>query len=673
MAVLTLLYLVIAARLWKEQVLSVSEYDSAIDKQTIRRIRQPAVRGRIITSDNKVLADNVPVYNIVFDLSNMRQPGKAQNTINYIVAAAKRVAETINRENPLKYDILFVFKKMHDGDPNYILEKAYQFAKILHRPPTLHRSLIEKYIKKYPKRAYTVFEDLSTADYEKIKPEIKKIPGVILTENSITNQITYHPALPMTVFKNLSEEELAKVEEISPHINGMDIITLPQRRYKYGTTACHLLGYIRKDDPREAEDRKKYFYYIPDKKGKNGIEKVYDTSIKNGDIEIRGLRGSPGNSLVKVDFRGYVYETIGNPIQAQRGHDIILTLNFEAQQIAEKLMRGKRGAFVLLDADTGAVLAMVSSPGYDLSQFTPHLSPAYYHKLQNDPGKPLFNRALLGVYEPGSIIKPIVSLALLNNGMPPDETVFCGGRSYVGDAQIKCASWRHGGHGPVNVVTALKQSCNVFFIEQGRILGLEKIAEVFDSVGVGKKTEFDLPNATGLLPSRAGKYNRTKIKWNTYDTALISIGQGEIGVTPLQAALFTALIANGGTLWKPYILESVKDETGHIIFINKPHARAELAIPPETLKMIHKGMYEVVHGVNGSGIRGNATTIKLYGKTGTAQKGKRGSMRQNTWFTCFGTHNNKKYALTVFVEDGASGGRTCAPIAKQFFDTWLKK
>ena len=672
MAVLTLLYLVIAARLWKEQVLSVSEYDSAIDKQTIRRIRQPAVRGRIITSDNKVLADNIPVYNVVFDLSSMRQPGRAQNTINYIVAAAKRVADTIGRENPLKYDILFVFKKMHNGDSNYIIETTSRFAKILHRTPTLRRSVIEKYIEKYPKRAYTVFKDLSTDEYEKIKPEIKNTPGVILTENTITNQITYHPALPMTVFKNLTEEELAKVAEISPHINGMDIITLPQRRYQYGTTACHLIGYIRKDDPREAEDRKKYFYYIPDKKGKSGLEKVYDTSIKNGDIEIRGLRGSPGNSLVKVDFRGYVYETIGNPIQAQRGHDIILTLNFEAQQIAEKLMHGKRGAFVLLDADSGAVLAMVSSPAYDLSKFIPHLSPEYYKELQNDPGKPLFNRALLGVYEPGSIIKPIVSIALLENGMPPDEVVFCGGRSYIGNAQIKCASWRHGGHGPVNVVTALKQSCNVFFIEQGRVLGLEKIAEVFDAVGVGKKTEFALPNAKGLLPSRAGKYQRTKRKWTTFDTALISIGQGEIGVTPLQAALFTALIANGGTLWRPYILQSVKDDKGNTIFINKPYARAKLNIPSEALRLIHKGMYEVVHGVNGSGVRGNATKIVLSGKTGTAQKGKRGNMHQNTWFTCFGTYKNKRYALAVFVEDGASGGRTCAPIAKQFFDTWLK-
>jgi penicillin-binding protein 2 len=222
----------------------------------------------------------------------------------------------------------------------------------------------------------------------------------------------------------------------------------------------------------------------------------------------------------------------------------------------------------------------------------------------------------------------------------------------------------------------------VFFIEQGRILGLEKIADVLETMGIGQDTEFALPNAKGLLPSRAekytlirtpeGKYKKKKARWNTYDTALLSIGQGYIGVTPLQAALYTAALANGGTLWRPYILKSVKDAEGNIILIKQPHARAELDIPKNTLELIHEGMSEVVRGVNGSGKNGNAKKIKLYGKTGTAQKGLKAEKGQNTWFTCFGTYKDKTYALTILVEDGSSGGRTCAPIAKKFFDTWLE-
>ena len=594
-------YLILALRLWHEQIMSFSQYDSAVEKQTIRRIRQPAVRGRIITDDAYILADNIAVYNIVFDLSIMRQPGYRSRTIDYIVKAAERIGHIIGRSNTL------------------------------------------------------------------------------ITPEKINAHINYKPALPMTAFKSLTGAELAKVAEMTPAIPGMDIITIPVRRYKYGKTACHIIGYIRKDDPAKAQDKTEYFYYIPDERGKTGLEKAYDESITEGDVTVRGLRGTPGNSLVRVDFRGYVYETVGNSIQAQLGHDIVLTLNFKAQRIAEKLMRGKRGAFVLLDASTGAVLAMVSSPEYDLSKFVPRLSPAYYNSLIHDPddpsmpnrGRPLFNKALNGTYEPGSIIKPLIALALLKNEMPQNETVFCSGRSYIGKRPIRCASWRRGGHGSLNLVGALEQSCNVFFIEEGRVLGVEKIAETLALMGIGQDTEFILPNKKALLPSREGKFRRSGTKWTAFDTALISIGQGEVTVTPLQVALYMAAIANGGTLWQPYLLKEVLDEQGNSILIHKPHARAELDIPEKFLDLIREGMSRVVRGRNGSGKRGNAERIKIYGKTGTAQKESHGVKGQNTWFAGYGIKGEKKYSFAVFVEDGSSGGRTCAPIAKDFFDTWL--
>jgi penicillin-binding protein 2 len=202
-----------------------------------------------------------------------------------------------------------------------------------------------------------------------------------LTKAKIQEHINYKPALPLTVFKKLSKSELAKVAEIIPPISGMQIVTIPVRRYPHHETAAHIIGYIRTDDPSKAVDRDKYFYYIPDKRGVEGIEKAFDTEIRQGEIEIRGLRGAPGNSLVKVDFRGYVHTTIGTPIHGARGHDIVLTLNFKAQSIAEKLMKDKKGAMVLLDADTGAVLAMLSTPEYDISRFVPRLSGKYWRKL----------------------------------------------------------------------------------------------------------------------------------------------------------------------------------------------------------------------------------------------------------------------------------------------------
>lgn len=587
----TLFYAIIIARLWQEQILYGSKYDQAVSKQSIRRIRKPAPRGRIFTSDGTILADNRAVFNVVFHLTEMRQPGTKSKTIDYLLKSASAVGNILGRQ--------------HDLTP----EKIQQ-----------HRN--------------------------------------------------YTPALPMTIFENLSIEELARISEIPTPIPGMEIVTVPQRRYKYGATASHLLGYIRKDDPEEAKDRDEYFYYIPDEKGKKGIEKVYDDFIPEVDIQRRGLRGTPGSSLVMVDFRGFVHKTIGNSIQAQPGHDIVLTLNFQAQQIAEKLMQSHEGAFVLLDASTGGVIAMVSSPGYDLTQFIPKLSKKYWNQLTQDPKRPLLNRATAGEYEPGSIIKPIIALSMLENGMPATDVINCPGKSYIGNATIRCA--RRSGHGNRDVVGAIEQSCNVFFIEQGRVLGLEKLSDTMASMGIGKKTDFPIYERSGLLPSRTDLYYKTGRKWNVFDTALISIGQGNIRVTPLQAALFTAAIANGGNLWRPYILKEVLDPKGNTIFINQPFPRAELNINKEYLDIIHRGMFNVVHGADGSGKEANTKKIDLYGKTGTAEKGQGDSKTKTTWFAGFGTYKNTTYALAICVENGVSGGKTCAPIAKQFFDAWLE-
>ncbi|NOY75116.1 MAG: hypothetical protein GXP32_04910, partial [Kiritimatiellaeota bacterium] len=347
---ISLAYFLILGRLWYEQIQNGELRGNEIRRQTIRRIRRPAVRGMITTSDGVVMAKNTPAFNIVFDIAAMRQPGYSSRTIEYIIASAERVADAIQRDNPL-------------------------------------------------------------------------------TKMKVREHINYKPALPLTVFTKLTKEELAKASEIVPPIAGMEIVSIPVRRYPHGKTACQLIGYLRTDDPSKAEDRSKYFYYIPDKRGVEGIEKAYDTEISQGDVKIRGLRGAPGNSLVKVDFRGYVHDTIGTPKQGVVGHDIVLTLNFKAQTIAEKLLAGKSGAMVLLDAGDGAVLAMASMPGYDLSKFVPRLSSSYWREITSNPNRPLFNRALQGHYEPGSIIKPLIAIALLRNGMPVEETVSCPGRA----------------------------------------------------------------------------------------------------------------------------------------------------------------------------------------------------------------------------------------------------
>ncbi len=589
-AVFLAFYAVVVLRLWQEQILQESYHDSAIARQSVRRIRIPAPRGRIFTEDGSMLAGNVPVYSIVFHLQEMRQPGRASKTTDFMLSAADRAADAIGRK---------------------------------------HR----------------------------------------LTPSSIRTHMNYTPALPMNVFEDLDELELAKISEIPQPIPGMEVVTEPRRKYNFGSMAAHIIGFVRKDDPQSAEDRDQFFYYIPDETGRDGLEKVYDSSIQESKSAIRGLRGTPGSSLVMVDFRGIIHKTLGNSIPERIGHDIVLTINSRAQASAERLLDGKPGSLVLLDARSGAVIAMASSPSYDISQFVPSLSSSYWGTLNSNPDRPMFNRSTLGEYEPGSIIKPIIGLSLLEHGMPLDERINCPGRSFIGNASIRCAS--RSGHGSLDLVGAIEQSCNVFFIEEGRVAGLEKLAETLASFGVGKMTGIPLSERPGLLPSRAELYHRTGRRWNVFETALISIGQGNLHITPLQAALFTAAIANGGTLWRPYLLKEVLDPGGNVIFINQPSSRAELNTKKEFLEATHNGMYQSVHSSRGSGRAANSPKIELYGKTGTAEIGHGESRRKNTWFIAFGEHSGRTYAITVFIEDGISGGQTCAPIAKQFFDSWL--
>jgi penicillin-binding protein 2 len=589
--VFILVYLILITRLWHVQISSGESHREKISQQSIRQIRTPATRGRIFCSGGEILADNRPSFDINLHLSEMRQPGKRSNTINYILEQIQKISTAIGKES--------TFRK----------------------------------------------ED-------------------------ILAHMNYYPALPMTIFRDVDSKELAAAFEITPPIPGMSIDTVPVRFYPWKTMAPHLLGYLGMDNPKSAKDRGKYFYYIPDRIGICGLEKAYEKIPGQKKEKLRGLRGVAGKSIVRVDHLGYIHEILDTKFP-KSGNDITLTIDWKAQFTAEKLLQGKNGAIVLLNAETGAVLAMVSTPGYDLSNFTPTVSGPYLNRLYANPNRPLLNRACNGKYTPGSIVKPLVALALLKDGKDPKETIFCDGANYIGNARIRCWIWRQGGHGKVTLLNALQKSCNDYFTENGVKLGLTKIAEMFKSAGIGEKTGFILPEQPGTLPSRELQYQRFKQHWNSYNTALTSIGQGLIEVTPLQVAVYTAAIANGGTLWHPYILKNLRDPKGNILFLNTPYKLGHLDTTKHNLELVQKGMWMVVNSPEGSAKKARNDKIILSAKTGTAEMGPRSARYTNTWFTCFGRYKGKLYALTVFVEKGQSGGRTCAPIASQFFNEWL--
>ncbi|HBC87097.1 MAG TPA: penicillin-binding protein 2 [Lentisphaeria bacterium] len=593
-SIFAVFYSVIVIKLWDEQIRLGEEHREKVSKQSIRRIRLPAVRGRIYSSDMHILADNIISYDIVFHPAEMRQPGKQKKTVNYIFASAYRIGTAIGRKS-------------------------------------------------------------------------------FLTPEGIRTHIVQRPALPITVFKDLSNVELANAIESASDIQGMEIKTIPKRFYPGGKTACHVLGYVGLEDPGTAEDRTDYSYYLPDWNGRDGVEKTYDKTINCGPVPLPGLRGSPGNEVVRIDNLGFVHETIGTAVPPQNGNDIVLTLNWRAQTIAEKILADRIGSFVLLDASTGAVIAMVSSPGYEPQLFVPKIKKDDWKRLLSDSGRPLVNRATSGEYTPGSIIKPVIAMAALESWFNPLEKIECDGSLEIGNAAIHCWSWKNGGHGNVDMLYGIEQSCNIYFMVQGRRLGFEKLRDMMESAGIGRKTGFCIPERAGQIPSMETKQRLYGEKWTVYDTCLISIGQGIITLTPLQVALYVSAIANGGSVFKPYLLQEVRDPNGNTLYMqDKPEKMSELKVKKENLEIIREGMYRVVNGEKGTAKKARNEKITLCGKTGTAEIGPKDNRKTNTWFMGFGKHKDKTYGVAVIVQEGVSGGSTCAPIVGQFFNEWIE-
>ena len=576
---------VLIFKLWYEQIHYGERYRKYISRQSVRRVRLPGLRGRILTSDYCLIADNVPSYNLVFYLQEMRRNSRAKTVEN-------------------------------------IRNIASMFSRELNLPDNLSREMIQRHI-------------------------------------NVT------PGMPLVIYRNLSPIALARAYQLMPQLAGVGVEIEPMRHYPEGSMASLVIGFTRSEAAEDALDRNDYFYYRSDHEGRSGVELVFDKFA--GDISVPGLQGFPGSELMQVDHLGYVNAHRLEYSPPKNGSNIVLTMDSRAQKIGEQLMEGKRGAMVLLNADTGDILALVSNPRIDLARITPVWSKEYYQELLLDPAKPMFNRAVSGSYMPGSIIKPIVALTALEHSWDPDKKIRCDGRTVVNGQRISCAS---SSHGELDLVEAIERSCNDYFIEMGLELGWKKLTESYSKVGIGELPGLEISNSRGLNPERIA--SNPQRRWTRFDTALISIGQGKVLVSPLQAARFTAVIANGGKLMETRLLKEVYDESGNLLFRNPPHISKVWNIKPEALELVRKGMFQVVNAPHGSGRRARSDQYVIYGKTGTAEVDTREGRIKNTWFTSFVTDNGNTYVLTILVEEGRSGGGDCAPLAKEFFERYLK-
>ncbi len=457
------------------------------------------------------------------------------------------------------------------------------------------------------------------------------------------------PYAPFVISEDIGKENAIKIEEARSGMPGIIVAIEPMRSYMENGFAAHLTGYLGKISESELKKYKSYGYQPQDVVGKDGIERYYNEY----------LRGKSGGYQVEVDSRGRQLRVLALK-ETEPGRDLHLTINSDLQKLSASLLKNDKGAIVAINPQTGEVLAMASSPGFDPSVFvTPNNNKEIFDLLKDKESFPLVNRAVGASYPPGSIFKVVVALAALETkALGPDSILSCSGSHRVGNRSFHC--WKEKGHGPQDMKTAIKNSCNVFFYQAGLTLGADPMAEYAFRFGLGKKTGIDLPGeASGLVPSTEWKKKTIRQAWFKGETANYAIGQGYLLTTPLQISVMISAIANGGSLVEPFIVNKIED-----VPISHRDPR-DLGFKKENIDLVKEGLRMVVNEPHGTGFYARSKEVIVSGKTGTAQNPQGES---HAWFAGFAPHEEPKICVVVFLENGGKGGLKPARYAKEIIE-----
>lgn len=478
------------------------------------------------------------------------------------------------------------------------------------------------------------------------------------TREDIRRHIHQRSPLPFIAWRDLTHEELAVWEQGGAGMRGVDIYVEPVRTYPHGALAAHAIGHVTRVKP-VGPGEQRYQYYLPELDGKDGVERAFNSI----------LAGEAGGRLIRVDAAGYKH-TEKCEKEPEAGNSIMLTIDVRIQAMAEQVLTGERGATVVLDPRNGDVLALASSPAFDLRNFTPSVSAPVLRRLRSDRGSPFLNRAIAGRYAAGSIFKPIVAIAALENRRATADTKFsCPGHFDLGNTRFHC--WNSRGHGSIAMREAIEQSCNSYFCQLGLKCGYERIYHMAEALGLGAGTGIDLPGeASGLLPDNEWKVRRHSDLWRSGDTCNVSIGQGPLVVTPIQMAVFASAVANGGYVYRPRLLLRKLARGVNPYHFSPPsdgdHPRKGelmnwMQWSSTTLKLVRGGMLDVVQNRSGTGLRARVAGVRIGGKTGTAEYGPRSARKKYAWMIAFAPFERPRYAAVIVVEDALSGGRDAAP------------
>ncbi len=622
--------LLLLAGLWWVQVVSARQYESHLETQSYRTFRLPAMRGKILDRNGRVLAQNRPRYTLSLYLDDLRLP------FNLAYSNALKSAH------------------------------AEQKQRIEDQEKRLGRSLTKAELKAYaptPDQLKQLREESRFRVADRVVRQVGQWLGQpqSLDETQFNRHYETRLALPYPLVSDsdLDEAQIARFEEQYPGGLGVELDLQPARSYPCGTTAAHLLGYVLRDDSSKEGEEAYFNYYLPDYRGQVGVEAGFDAQ----------LRGRAGAAAVLVNNLGY-RQTENVWSQPEPGHNVVLTVDLDIQQAAENSLVAHRGAnaraaIVVMDVRTGDILALVSSPAINPDYASN--SPA----LLSDPKlRPQINRATFENYAPGSIFKPIVGLAALQAGLDPDALVDNPGYVYVGRRHITDLA----PPGQYNFRRAIIYSSNTYFITIGLRAGIENVVRMAGKFHFGERTGLPTRQETkGIFPTLKQVQSHD---WRDGDSANICFGQGEMAVTPMQMAVAYAAIANGGKVLCPRLVERIEPQdpaSGEAPAIFPAGVvRDHLGVSARNLKILHDAM--LAETVEGTGQPAQVPGLQICGKTGTAQVMNEHNQEtdRTTWFASFAPYENPRYAVVVMVESGTYGGPTCAPIAHDIYEAILK-
>lgn len=477
---------------------------------------------------------------------------------------------------------------------------------------------------------------------------------------------------PLPLWEDLTLAQVAEFEAHKLAFPAISIDPVQRRNYRYGSMAAHVLGYIGEATEKDLKENESF--RMGDLIGKKGVELVYDEF----------LRGRDGARYMVVDSHGRTkQEYLPSRRDPVPGRNVYLTIDFELQRRAEQYFQENEmvGACVALDPRNGEILAMASSPAFDPNVYSRRFSNDTWKVISSNPFKIELNRAIAGLYSPGSIFKIVMGMAGFHEKVITPSTTFnCAGSSVFFGRRFRC--WKREGHGAVNFERAIKVSCDIYFYNVGARLGVDRISEYSHKLTFGGLSNIDLEGEkAGLVPSTEWAREKQKRKWYPSETISVAIGQGPLIVTPLQTANMMAAIANGGKVFRPHVLQMVEDRDAEGKIVRKrvaPEVLHDVTLPPAALASMRDGLWKVVNEAGGTGGNARIEGLDIAGKTGTVQViAQHGwvraehlpfKFRDHAWFSSFAPKANPEMVVVVFVEHGGHGGADAAPLAKQLFE-----